>query len=677
MIVGSKNKSTRGMISVFAVTALAGAALSLASLGGCREDPAALQAIKKAGHSINTVAGGAEAAVAIDRQETAFKQALSELGAAKVDPSDPLASATGVLTAASQLGSAGTASEAAQASLGNLSGLRSELRSAMLQWSTVNAVAESAKYDPAPRLSEIDAQLTASRGEQQQAQERLATVVREQDALMSSAKEKAEQAAKFEQESVKLREESRRMKASDAQPVLAKALEAKRQCDELRLELARIEADATLLEPKKLGLNQRLQELEIGIKSVEGERVRVQKRGEEASSVETQARAQVATTAGVVDGFAKRIADEREKALIPALDEVIDLCRKSASAAGTARGTTLAAIAKLRLGEVLLVKAGEARQHAAMMTDLAAVKPALAGQAAFAEAAKTASESDKSATAEAKEALEAARSAYKGLRFKDEADQATQTALLAYLTQIGGLTPEDAETPPADGTPAAEGTPGEGPEKDPTPPADASAMDADVKAFLTELGEAVDAVEADRVASLVHVDDASQEQMTALRPMIAATLRLDEACKAKFKIAFGDHMKKLSPKGESDEFESMPSSADLADAKAEVNGDDATVTLASGVKVPLKKVDGAWKVNLTKEFDSPAQLAQVGAMAPVFTKLMTELASEVQADTYATIDEVSKAMMSKLQAAMTGGAKKDDPAPPAGGGKGGSGTGGG
>ncbi len=654
MMAGSKIRSTRGMTSLFALAGLAGAALSVASLGGCREDPAALQAIKKAGHSINTVAGGAEAAVSIDRQETAFKQALSELGSAKLDPSNPLASATGILTAASQLGSAGTASETAQASLNTLSGLRSELRSSVLQWASVNAVADSAKYDAAPRLAEIDAQLTAARGEQQQAQERLAAVVREQDAMMASAKEKADQASKFEQESVTLREQARRMSAAESQSVLAKALEAKRQCDELRLALAKIEADATLLEPKKLGLNQRLQELEIGIKSVEGERVRVQKRGEEAASVQTQARTQINATAGVVDGFAKKISEEREKVLGPAIDQVIEICKKSASSASSAKGPMYAAVAKLRLGEVLLVKAGEAREHAALMAELASVKPALAAQTSYAEAAKAALEVEKTATAEAKEALEAARSGYKALRVKGEADEATQAALIKYLTQIGGLTPDDAENPPA-----AEGTPaeGEGPEKGPATPGDAAAMDPDVKTLLTELGQAVDAVDVDRVSAIAFFDGATEEESSAMKPVFAATLKLDEACKSKFKVSFGDHMSKMAPGGGDGEIQSMPGSAELADAKAEVDGDKATVTLASGLKMSLKKVDGVWKVNLSDADDTPQKRAQIAAMASGLVPAMEEITADVKADKFASIDEVAQAIMAKLQAIMTGGGK--------------------
>ncbi len=627
MMAGSKIRSTRGMTSLFALAGLAGAALSVASLGGCREDPAALQAIKKAGHSINTVAGGAEAAVSIDRQETAFKQALSELGSAKLDPSNPLASATGILTAASQLGSAGTASETAQASLNTLSGLRSELRSSVLQWASVNAVADSAKYDASPRLAEIDAQLTAARGEQQQAQERLAAVVREQ---------------------------ARRMSAAESQSVLAKALEAKRQCDELRLSLAKIEADATLLEPKKLGLNQRLQELEIGIKSVEGERVRVQKRGEEAASVQTQARTQINATAGVVDGFAKKISEEREKVLGPAIDQVIEICKKSASSASSAKGPMYAAVAKLRLGEVLLVKAGEAREHAALMAELASVKPALAAQTSYAEAAEAALEVEKTATAEAKEALEAARSGYKALRVKGEADEATQAALIKYLTQIGGLTPDDAENPPA-----AEGTPaeGEGPEKGPATPGDAAAMDPEVKTLLTELGQAVDAVDVDRVSAIAFFDGATEEESSAMKPVFAATLKLDEACKSKFKVSFGDHMSKMAPGGGDGEIQSMPGSAELADAKAEVDGDKATVTLASGLKMSLKKVDGVWKVNLSDADDTPQKRAQIAAMASGLVPAMEEITADVKADKFASIDEVAQAIMAKLQAIMTGGGK--------------------
>ena len=649
--------------------------------GGCREDPAALQAVKKASHSINSVAGGAEASVAVERQDAGFKKALGELAAGKADASSPLGAATGILTAASQLGSTGNASQAAQSSLSTLSGLRSELRSAVSQWTALSAVADAAKYDAAPRLAELDAQLTAAKGEQKQAQDRLEAVRREQDGMMASAKDKADQAAKFEQDSVKLREESRRLKASDAQPVLARALEAKKQCDELRLALAKIEADALLLEPKKLGLNQRLQELEIGIVSVEAERARVVKRGEDSKAVEAEARAKVANAGGEIDGFAKKIADEREKNLVPALEEIAGICKKAASSAGSAKGdgkqqagTMLGAIAKHRLGELLLLRAAEAKEHAAQMNELSAVKPALAGQAAFADAAKAAAESEKTITAEAKEAIEGARNGYKSLKVKGEENEATKLAVIKYLTKIGGLEPDDSEAAPAPDAAPAEG---EGPEKGGTPAETASGPVAEVRASLADLAKALESGDAEQVAARTHVDGASAADLAPVFALVSSSAKLDKACKAKFDTTFTEAMKDGSMGEMGDAFPKLPTGADAEGAKIVVSGDTATVTAEDSKPVALKKVDGVWKVDLSEDLGKPEALAQIGTMTATITKVMGDLADEVNADKYATIEDVMKAMVAKTMEGLQKGPAKGEEDGGQGGGPGGKGGGGG
>ncbi len=668
MIVGQVKQSARGMTTVVcAMVALAGAALP----GGCREDPAALQAVKKASHSINVVAGGAEAAVASDWQDPAFKKALGELASVKLDASNPLSSAVGILTSASQLGSSGLPTQAAQASLSTLSGLRSELRSMMSQWSSLNAIADAAKYDAAPRLAELDAQLAAAKGERQQAEAKLEVVRSSQDAMMASAKDKASQAAKFEQDSVKLREESRRLKASDAQSVLARALDAKRQCDELRLELAKIEADATLLEPKKLGLNQRLQELEIGILSVEAERARVVNRGTEAKVVESQSRAKAAESGAAIEAITKQIAEEREKNLGPSLEEVVAICSKAAASAAAARGdgsqqsnAMFGAVAKHRLGEVLVVRSVEANEYAALMNELAELKPALAGQASFAEAAKAALELGKSSKESAKEALEGARTGYKGLKVKGDADQAAQLEVIKYLTKIGGLEPDDAEA-----APATDAAPADGVESGGTPKEAADGPEAEIRGFLADLSKAAESGDGAALASKLHIEGATPEQISPMAGLMSAFGKLDKACKAKFDVKLTESMGENPVAGG---VPKMPSASELESAKIEVTGDSAKLMAEDAAPVVLKKVDGSWKWDLSEALGKPEMLAGMGMMGEKLTKAIGELADEVDADTYGSVQEVQKALMSKLMGGL--GTPKGEDA--GGGGKGGGGGGG-
>jgi hypothetical protein len=676
MAVGTVRKSA--VVTAGLLVALVG----VAGLPACREEPDALQAVRRASTTINAVAGGAEAAVAIDVQDRAFQEALKQLDASTLDPQDPLASATGILRSASQLGTAGAPTSAAQTSLTTLSNLRSELRSALSQWTMFSSVAEASTYDAAPRLAELDAQLTAAKGELSAAEGRMAALQTQQDKLLADARDKADQAKKLEAQSVVLKEQASTLTASQAQPVLTQALEIRGRCDELRLAVARIEADATLLEPQKLQVRQREEELKIGIASLEAERVRVAKRGTESSAAESEARAKAAQAAADLDDLAKKIAEEREKNLSPALEEVIGVCKKAASSAAAVKGDgkvsvgrILSAKAKHRLGEVLLLKAGEANDHAALMSQLAAAAPALPAKASFEEAGKAAAEAGKAAIAEAREALEGARNDFKSIPARDEADEAAKLAVIKYLTRIGGLEPDESESAPP---PAAEGEPGEGekPAGDPAPTDTANAGEAEVRAFLKDLAAKIEAGDAEALAAAMHLGEGKAEQAATLASMTVAGAKLDAACKTKFDKTLTQALKE-SPMGAAagQTPGSVPTASEIENAAITVNGDAATVTVEGGQPSKFAKIGGSWKIDLSEIVAAPGALDMLIEVGGAATKAADETTAEVEADKYDSIDAVLQAYMGKMMKAMmpAGGPEKED----AGGGKGGQGGGGG
>jgi hypothetical protein len=630
------------------VVLLAGLAMS----AGCREEAPAMRAVKNASNRINAVAGGAEAAVGLDVQEKAFREALKDLGEVKLDPSNPMIAATGVLTAASQLGAAGVPSDAAQASLSRLAMLRGELRSVAAQWSSVTAVADAAVYDPAPRLAELDKQLTSTRGEMAQANERLAKVQADQDKMLAAARDKADQAAKYEQESVKLKEEARKLSAKDSQPVLARALEAKSRCDELKLAVSTTEADATLLEPRKLEVKQKIQELEINVKSLEAERARVVKRGEDAAAVEKEARAKADSAGKAVERLAKDIAEEREKNLLPAIDQVAAACRAAQSAAASAKGDgknltsrVLTARAKQRLGEVLLVKAGEAAEQAALLKDISGLKPAVPGAAGLAEAAKAAAEAADAARGEAKTALEGARSDYKGLPTKSEADEAAKATLLKYLTRAGGLEPDEAEAAPA-GDKNVEKA-GDKPADKPADGGDAAA--AEIKDFLASVQKSLESGDTSVFAKSVVVDGASADDLKPIFGIMEGQAKLAAACKSKFGKTLNDAAKEQGAGGGAMAgMTASPADVDLANAKVEVTGDTATVRVEGKSPAKLKKVDGAWKIDLSDDFGKPGAKEQLAMIAAPVAKIMSDLAADVEAGKFEKVEDVAKAMMERM-----------------------------
>lgn len=620
-----------------ALLVLAGAVLGT----GCHDDTPSMKAVNRASNAINAVAGGAEAAVSNDVQDKAFREAIKQLGEAKLDPANPMASSMGVLTAASQLGAAGGPTAAAQTSMDRLSILAGEARSTVSQWTTFNAVAAATTYDAAPRLAELDKQLTVAKGELAQAKDRLNKLQADQDKMHASARDKADQALKFEQESVKLKEDARKLKAADAQPVLARALEAKGKCDELRLAVARTEADATVLEPRKLEVKQKLDEIEIGIKSLESERERIAKRGEDSGAAEKAARAKASEVAGSIDRVVKEIAEEHEKNLVPALDAVIKGCRDAQAAGGRGDGASggriLSARAKQRLGEVLLLKAAEATEQAALMNELAEIKPALPGAAAYAAASKAGAEAAAAAREEAKTALEGARSDYKAVRVKGEANEAAKLAVMKYLTKIGGLTPDESEVPPA---PEGEEKKGDGVEA-------GSNADAEVKAFLSGLQSSP----ADAAGTL-YIEGASDADLKAIAALGAGQAKLDAACKKKFGKTLAEALKD-SPMGAAMAgMPSAPASIDPEHAAIAVTGDAAVVTPEGGQPVKLRKVDGAWKLDLTESLGKPEALAQISKIGDGLSQVYDEVAADVEADKFEKVEDVLQALMTKAASSL-------------------------
>lgn len=647
-----------------ALLVLAGAVLG----SGCHDDTPSMKAVNRASGTIGAVAGGAEAAVANDVQEKAFREAIRQLGEAKLDPSNPMASSMGVLTAASQLGAAGGPTAAAQTSMDRLSILAGEARSAVSQWTTFNAVAAATTYEAAPKLAELDKQLTVAKGEMAQAKDRLSKLQAEQDKMHASARDKADQALKFEQDSVKLKEDARKLKAADAQPVLARALEAKGKCDELRLAVARTEADATVLEPRKLEVKQKLDEIEIGIKSLEAERERIAKRGEDSGAAEKAARAKASEVAGSIDKVVKEIAEEREKNLVPALDAVVKGCRDAQASGGrgdaSSGGRILSARAKQRLGEVLLLKAAEAAEQSALMKELAEIKPALPGAAGYADASKAAAEAAAAAREEAKAALEGARSDYKAVRVKGEANEAAKLAVMKYLTKIGGLTPDESEVaPPADGVekPAEEAKPADAKgdqAKGDGKPADAAKGDeGEIKAMLAEAKAAGSS--GVKLLAFMHFDDKSPIGEDAFRASAESADKVDEACKSKFGKTVSEHKKESGEDAKDDKVPGLLDleHADLDALKIEVNGETAKVSDASDASLTVRKVEGKWKVELSS-MTGPMLAAMGGnekiiqAVFAAMPAVNAEVAAEVESGTIAKIEDVQPAFKAKLQAAL-------------------------
>ena len=87
--------------------------------------------------------------------------------------------------------------------------------------------------------------------------------------------------------------------------------------------------------------------------------------------------------------------------------------------------------------------------------------------------------------------------------------------------------------------------------------------------------------------------------------------------------------------------------------------------------------DRRYLANLSEDLGKPEALAQIGTMTATITKVMGDLADEVNADKYATIEDVMKAMVAKTMEGLQKGPAKGEEDGGQGGGPGGKGGGGG
>ena len=92
----------------------------------------------------------------------------------------------------------------------------------------------------------------------------------------------------------------------------------------------------------------------------------------------------------------------------------------------------------------------------------------------------------------------------------------------------------------------------------------------------------------------------------------------------------------------------------LADAQVNISGDTAAITITGSADLKFKKVDGQWKADFS-QMPGFAQSAESAARATSMQKIAEvtrELATEVSAGKYPTIQAAGEARMQKIRAAI-------------------------
>lgn len=106
---------------------------------------------------------------------------------------------------------------------------------------------------------------------------------------------------------------------------------------------------------------------------------------------------------------------------------------------------------------------------------------------------------------------------------------------------------------------------------------------------------------------------------------------------------------------------------ELASAEVTETGDTATVkTKRGGPPLTLKKAGGEWKVDFAEAPSMPGkdELAQAEPMFNMMVNVNKQLASDIAAGKYKTLDEAKKAKQEKMMAATMGSMGSMKPPPP-------------
>lgn len=175
-----------------------------------------------------------------------------------------------------------------------------------------------------------------------------------------------------------------------------------------------------------------------------------------------------------------------------------------------------------------------------------------------------------------------------------------------------------------------------------SPSAAANAKPTTPKAVTLAFSRALSAGDV-ATAKAISTGDIGPQTLETLSKVASATGRLQNALKSKF----GQKAMQLEI------FTESPDPQDELNRSTEtITGDTAVIALSATDHNPttLKRVDGQWKVDVTKFKQAEPMLPQLEKMAAAWN----ELAQDVTADKFATLDDFQKAFTAKAQAAAGG-----------------------
>jgi len=643
----------------FTLILAAGLAMSL-PLVGCDQDNASAQAISKATRDLEALVPGGVQPGSDAYRAKVYNDVVTTLRPVADKGNKNQAAAASLLVSQAHAGlaerPAQDASELERACLNRILGIQAELS----QWYSDNAMADAAaSFNPADELAAIDKTAKERQEQRVAAQNQKSQVDSKVAELREQAKAKVVQARAKQEEAGTLRSQVANQTAVEGEATLKRAQVIGRQGDALSVEGSMLEAQAAQVAPKSGAIQLEIDRLTNQLELLDAARADVMARAQTAKANAASSRASAAKAAEAIKTQLAELEElrsgELEKKNVAAIAGYESAASAAAKAVGDSRTTAQMAAGSARqsLGDVQWTKAHGLSSYATLLETLGQATPALPESGAYATKAAEVRAAAKAALDAATDAYEAANAAYEASGSAKAAERIQRVnAMLAKIVNKTSGGAKDIRSVPSEG----------GGDATPAPAAPAAAIDPDspqgaVQAFL----DAAKAKEFGRLISYFHFEsDADRQMMTSVLAVAPKFERLNDAMKAKFGQGMDGAGAQAGMGGVEGMNFSKLENLSASDFRFTVEGDSAEASPPAGEAMKLTKRDGKWLIDnpMAGAAVDPQQMAMVQAMMPAMGKVAEDLAAEVEAGKYPTLQAAMAAMQQKMmQAMMPGGGR--------------------
>lgn len=645
-------------------SSLAPLLLCALALSGCDQRGKTAQANEKNANQLQAINAGVGPLAAEKYSQKQFNTIVADLKTVSDQGSPGENAAALILTARSQLGLA--LQPAADASSQERDSFnRSQVIGSHLgAWIEANARAASQEqFDPSAMIAESQKEAADKATQADAITKEKAQVDRQVADFRAQAAAKTAQAKAEEDQYAALKEQATKLRPTQAEPLIKQAAAHKRASDKSRTEGQLLEARADQIAPQSAEAQLQIEQFLNQKKNLEATAAQLTERAAASKAEADAARAQAAGIAAEIDKAVNELRTRRAGPLGEAfqgassqLQAAASTAQRAAAAGSTAAKTTVGA-AQQTLGDLHWAHAHGLEAYRSLLVTLAKAQPSLPQKDKYAKEAEETAAARKEALESAKSAYEAAQAAFSSAPARgDSKDRLARLStqlekIVKYLS--GESTDLDFTKPPPpapDETPAAE----------PTATAAPSGSHPDLLATLDSLIAASQTQDFAAIRPFLHIPPDMAPILDAIGKASVSQKKLESALRAKFNAGIEDLFKQTPAGAAASQMGGGMTLGGMdpkklkdvkaADLKPTVNGDKATVTFpGSAQPAEFVLIDGKWLLNTGLDKLPPQQLEAITKMVGPIGQALEELAADVQAGKFQTLQAAAVGFLQKLQ----------------------------